>query len=45
MTTALPKFSNLQPNPHWAKLPLFNRKNWARVRFEHVVDRIYEVIK
>jgi hypothetical protein len=21
----------LHPNPHWARLPLFNRKNWSRL--------------
>ena len=33
MTTALPKLEKLKPNPNWAKLPLFNRKNWTRLRF------------
>ena len=32
----------LQPNPHWAKLPLFNRKNWSRVRFDDVVENLNE---
>jgi hypothetical protein len=33
MTTALPKLEKLKSNPNWAKLPLFNRKNWTRLRF------------
>jgi hypothetical protein len=33
MTTALPKLEKLKPNPNWAKLPLFNRKNWTHLRF------------
>jgi hypothetical protein len=33
MTTALPKLEKLKPNKNWAKLPLFNRKNWSRLRF------------
>jgi type I restriction enzyme S subunit len=32
----------LKPNPHWAKLPLFNRKNWSRVRFDDVVENLNE---
>ena len=31
-----------QVNPHWAKLPLFNRKNWTRVRFDDVVENLNE---
>ncbi len=31
-----------QANAHWAKLPLFNRKNWTRVRFDEVVENLYE---
>ena len=42
MTTALPKLEKLKPNPHWAKLPLFNRKNWTRVRFDDVVENLNE---
>jgi hypothetical protein len=33
MTAAPPTLARLKPNPHWAKLPLFNRKNWSHVRF------------
>ncbi len=33
MTTALPALAKLKPNPHWARLPLFDRKGWQTVRF------------
>jgi len=29
-------------NQAWAKLPLFNRKNWTRVRFDDVVENLNE---
>jgi type I restriction enzyme, S subunit len=32
----------LKPNSDWAKLPLFNRKNWSRVRFGDVVENFNE---
>ena len=35
----LPK---LKPNSNWARLPLFNRKNWLRVRFDDVVENLNE---
>ena len=35
----LPK---LKPNSNWARLPLFNRKNWSRVRFDDVVENLNE---
>src|SRR5437879_293945 len=42
MTAALPTLA--KPNPNWAKLPLFNRKNWTRVRFGDVVKQLKEQI-
>ncbi len=42
MTATLPALASLKPNPHWAKLPLFNRKNWSRVRFDDVVENLNE---
>jgi len=42
MTATLPSLNSLQPNPQWAKLPLFNRKNWTRVRFDEVVENLNE---
>jgi len=32
--------SELQPNSDWATLPLFDRKNWTRVRFGDVVQNV-----
>lgn len=29
-------------NPAWAKLPLFDRKKWTRVRFGEVVKNVNE---
>ncbi|MDY0280471.1 MAG: restriction endonuclease subunit S [Salinivirgaceae bacterium] len=37
-------FSNLRPNPDWAKLPLFDRKGWKRVRFGDVVQMLKEQV-
>ena len=31
-----PTPANLKPNSAWARLPLFNRKNWSRFRFGEV---------
>jgi hypothetical protein len=45
MTATLPTLSKLKPNPHWEKLPLFNRKNWSRVRFGDVVENINERVE
>jgi len=42
MTTTLSKLEKLKPNKNWAKLPLFNRKNWSRVRFDDVVENLNE---
>jgi len=33
MTTAQPKLEKLKPNKNWARLPLFNRKNWTQLWF------------
>lgn len=35
-----PMQGDLQPNPDWAKLPLFDRKDWIRVRFGDVVQNV-----
>jgi len=45
MTTALPKLEKLKPNKNWAKLPLFNRKNWSRFRFSDVVENVNERVE
>lgn len=31
MPATLTSLTSLQPNPHWARLPLFERKDWASV--------------
>ncbi len=40
MTAAAPKIKLPGVNPHWARLPLFSRKNWTRVRFGEVVENV-----
>jgi len=42
VTAAVSALDKLKPNPQWAKLPLFDRKNWSRVRFSDVVQNINE---
>lgn len=42
VTATLPSLTSLQPNPHWARLPLFDRKGWQRVRFGDVVENLNE---
>ena len=42
MTSPVPSLLKLNTNPHWAKLPLFNRKNWSRVQFDDVVENLNE---
>lgn len=45
MTTTLPSLAKLKPNPNWAKLPLFNRKNWSRLRFGDIVENVNERVE
>lgn len=42
MKSVVPNLSNLKPNPALAKLPLFDRKEWKRVRFGDVVENCNE---
>ncbi|MFH0882827.1 MAG: restriction endonuclease subunit S [bacterium] len=42
MIGAFPLLDGLRPNPDWAKLPLFDRKEWKRVRFGDVVQNLNE---
>ena len=44
MTATPPSLVQLKPNPNWARLPLFNRKNWSRVRFGDVVKQLKEQV-
>ena len=43
MTAALPSLT--KPNPNWARLPLFNRKNWTRLRFGDIVENVNERVE
>lgn len=44
MTSACGKLDQLHINPAWAKLPLFDRKGWKRVRFGDVVKVLKEQV-
>lgn len=37
-----PTSANFKPNPNWARLPLFDRKGWKRMRFGDVVENLNE---
>jgi hypothetical protein len=39
---AIGSLEALRANPDWAKLPLFDRKGWKRVRFGDVVENLNE---
>jgi restriction endonuclease S subunit len=41
----LTSLAKLKPNPHWARLPLFNRNDWSRVRFGDVVENVNERVE
>jgi hypothetical protein len=45
LTATLPTLARLKPNPHWARLPLFNHKNWSRVRFGDAVENVNERVE
>jgi hypothetical protein len=36
MIATLPSIVKLKPNPHWAKLALFNRKDWSGCYYSDV---------
>lgn len=42
MTGIIPEPRELRPNPDWAKLPIFDRRDWTRVRFGDVVQNVKE---
>ncbi len=39
---SLASLAKLKPNPDWAKLPLFDRTGWKRIRFGDVVENCAE---
>ena len=45
MTTSPSITAKLKPAPSWAKLPLFNRKNWSRLRFGDIVENVNERVE
>lgn len=44
MSAKTPSLAKLQPNPHWAKLPLFERKGWKRYRFDQIAENFRESV-
>jgi len=38
------RLADLRVNPDWAKLPLFDRSKWQRVRFGDVVENLNETV-
>jgi type I restriction enzyme S subunit len=40
--STIPALGDLRPNPDWARLSLFDRKDWTRVRFGDVVQNVNE---
>jgi type I restriction enzyme S subunit len=45
MSKAMATADQLRPNADWAKLPLFSRKGWARIRFGDVVENVNERVE
>lgn len=45
MTATMTALAKLKPNKNWAKLPLFNRKNWSRLRFGDIVENVNERVE
>ncbi len=44
MSVLTSPLADLTPNPDWAKLPLFDRSGWKRVRFGDVVRQLKEQV-
>lgn len=42
---ALPAFDKLRPNPHWAELPLFDRKGWRTMAFGEFAESVNERVE
>lgn len=45
MSKVITTADRLRPNADWAKLPLFSRKGWARVRFGDMVENVNERVE
>ncbi len=45
MTAALPALAKLKPNPHWARLPLFDRKGWRTMAFGEFAESVNERVE
>ena len=45
MTASLPTLEKLKPNPHWARLPLFDRKGWRMMAFGEFAESVNERVE
>ena len=45
MTPTFPALGSLQPNPDWRSLPIFDRKNWARLPFGAFAESVNERVE
>jgi type I restriction enzyme S subunit len=45
MTTSQTHMDSPVPNPDWANLPIFERKDWKRVRFGDVVENVNDTVR
>lgn len=45
MTAALPTLAKLRPNPHAARLPLFDRKGWRTMAFGEFAESVNERVE
>lgn len=45
MSTLAEKIAILRPNPHWARLPLFERKGWRTMAFGEFAESVNERVE
>ena len=45
MTATLPSLVAVKPNPHWAKLSLFDRKGWKSMAFGQFAESVNERVE
>ncbi|MGA3267316.1 MAG: restriction endonuclease subunit S [Verrucomicrobiota bacterium] len=45
MTLTFTTLAKLKPNPHWAKLPLFDRRGWRRMAFGQFAESVNERVE
>lgn len=45
VTATLPALGKLRPNPHWARLPIFDRKGWRTMAFGEFAESVNERVE